>query len=146
MRTKVSVGVISFLLVCGVASAYQGVKPGAANPPPAPPKSAKHNMVTWPGFVPHQGSGRIFVQSTKSPKYDVQVSGQKVTVLIRDARVHLRTNRLPLDMRYFNTPLLSAKLERRNKDVALVIDLKQAAHPNVTVDQKNGYSYLYVDF
>lgn len=86
------------------------------------------------------------MQSTKSPKYDVQVSGQKVTVLIRDARVHLRTNRLPLDMRYFNTPLLSAKLERRNKDVALVIDLKQAAHPNVTVDQKNGYSYLYVDF
>lgn len=138
--------VICGALVGGAALAYQGVRPGAGNPPPAPPKNSKHNFVTWPGFVPGQGGGRVFVQTTKTPRYEVQVSGTKVTVLIRGARVHLRTNRLPLDMRYFNTNVLSAKLERRNKDVALIVDLKQSAHPNVTTDTQGGYSYIYVDF
>ena len=128
------------------ALAYEGVSPGAGNAPPVPPKGSKHNYVTWPGFIPQQGGARVFVQTTRAAQYDVQVTGQKVTVLIRDVRVHLRNNRLPLDMSFFNTPVKTAKLERRGKDVALVIDLKQAGHPNVRPDTIGGYSYIYVDF
>ncbi len=146
MNRRLLMLLVSIVALGSTALAYDGVRPGAGNPPPAPPKSSKHNYVTWPGFIPQPGGARVFVQTTKTPQYDVQVAGQKVTVLIRNSRVHLRTNRLPLDMRYFNTPLLTAKLERRKKDVALVIDLKESAHPNVRVDALGGYSYIYVDF
>lgn len=129
---------------------YEGVVPGAGQPPPRASAARRGDapVVTWPGFqMLPDGRSRFFVQSTAPLRHDVEASAGRVVVLLRSARLHLRTNRLPLETRWFDTPVERARLVRRGRDLALVMELRGAATPSVrTQASPDGYHFLFVEF
>ena len=129
--------------------AYRGVRPGSANTPPRSAAAGRNRntVVTWPGFDP-RGGGRFFVQTTGNITTEVQVLDGRVEVLLRNVRTHLRNTRRSLETRFFNTPVVRARIERRGRhDLAFVFTMRSGATPSVTTGQgEGGYQFLYVDF
>lgn len=76
----------------------------------------------------------------------------RVVVLFRNTTIHLRNSGRWLETRFFNTPVIRARLERRRRDMALVLHLRQASQntvtPRVHVEAApNGdFHYVYIDF
>jgi hypothetical protein len=130
---------------------YAGVVPGARERPAHLRGTPGQTPVvaTWPGFQPRSdGASRFFVQLTAMPSYDVRTERGRVVVSMRDVRIGDRQARRPLDTRYFSTPVTRAYLERRGRnDCALVLELRAAVAPSVTVERgEDGMVYLMVSF
>ncbi|MBN1770085.1 MAG: hypothetical protein JXB32_02395 [Deltaproteobacteria bacterium] len=129
---------------------YPGVIPGTGHAPPASARAAREPraVVTWPGFQLTEGGSRVFVQSTRRIEWTRADTDGRVVVVVRNARIHLSNSYRPLITEHFSaTPVRQAELERRGRDVHLVIEVKVATVAGVsTHDAGDGYYYLYVDF
>ena len=147
---------------------YAGVTPGQSESPPAESRVRRQQrarekaassrrrrpppatLLTWPGFqMREDGSSRFFLQT--SGRVEVASSGSegRFEVLLRNTRVHLRNNARPLETRFFNTPVVRARTERRGSDLAIVFELRSGstARPRVqSVPSDSGYYYVYIDF
>lgn len=87
------------------------------------------------------------MQVTGNVQTQVTQSEGRVEVLLQGTRTHLRNTRRYLETRYFNTPVLRARIERRGEDLALVMHMRAPVSPQVTQRQgANGYQFIFVDF
>lgn len=135
---------------------YAGVRPGEAREPPALRRLARRRrrraVLTWPGFVPLPGGGsRFFVQMTEPRVTELHREEHRIVILFDDATTHVRNSRRWLETRFFDTPILRARLERRRgRRMALVLHLRPGTgvSPRVTTEAAPGgnYHYVYVDF
>lgn len=138
---------------------YAGVEPGEAQPPPAFGRVMRRQqrrrqrslILTWPGFAPlGDGSSRFFIQTTEPMSPQVTVEDNRVVVLFPNTTIHLRNSRRWLETRFFNTPVLRARLERRRRDMALVLVLREGVRvtPRVASEAAQGgnFHYTYIDF
>ncbi|MCB9591469.1 MAG: hypothetical protein H6719_01945 [Sandaracinaceae bacterium] len=137
---------------------YNGVEPGEAQPPPAYGRVVRRQrgrrqglILTWPGFAPlGDGSSRFFIQTTEPMAPELLVEEGRVVVLFRNTTLHLRNSGRWLETRFFNTPILRARLERRRRDMALVLILRPntVATPRIASEAAQGgnFHYTYIDF
>jgi hypothetical protein len=131
---------------------YAGVEPGEAVAPPALRRLARlqqrgATIVTWPGFQPlGDGSTRFFVQTTAAVAPELRLERGRVVILFRNTTIHVRNSGRWLETRFFNTPVARARLERRRRDMALVLYMRAAATPRVSTAANGPFHYTYVDF
>ncbi len=128
---------------------YQGVVPGAVNPPAVKvPPGGENRQATWPGFqMLSDGGSRIFVQLTSETSVDAEMQPDKMVVTLRNTAVAGPTNAFPLETRYFNTPVKRARLKAKDQDTLLVLDLRKEITPVVSKEgARDGYFFVYVDF
>jgi hypothetical protein len=135
--------------------AYDGVEPGEAQPPPAYDRVVRRArgrrgvILTWPGFSPlGDGGSRFFVQTVQPMQPELRVEEGRVVVLFHDTTIHVRNSGRWLETRFFNTPVLRARLERRRRDMALVLHMRAAAVPRISSEAAPGgtFHYVYIDF
>ena len=128
--------------------AYAGVKPGSASVPPVPaPKSETRPVITWPGFqMRPDGTSRVFIQSTTALTSMPVASPAKFSLHLPGAKVSGNTNRLPLETRFFNTPVARVNIEEKRDGVTLVLDLRGDVEPVVSSERgPAGFYFLYID-
>jgi hypothetical protein len=127
---------------------YAGVVPGASSAPAVPvAKTETKPVITWPGFQMRQdGTSRVFIQSTTALTPQPSAAGSRFSVYLPGAKVAGNTNRLPLETRYFNTPVSRVNIEVQREGVTLVLDLRAEITPVVSSDRgPTGYYFLYID-
>lgn len=136
---------------------YDGVEPGEAQPPPAydrvihrtRARARRGVILTWPGFSPlGDGGSRFFVQTVQPTQPEMRVEEGRVVILFHDTTIHLRNSGRWLETRFFNTPVLRARLERRRRDMALVLTMRASAVPRISSEAAPGgnFYYVYIDF
>jgi hypothetical protein len=128
---------------------YMGVVPGAASAPsPAHPASKGPPTITWPGFqMRPDGSSRVFIQSTApiEPKVLPAADG-KFALRLPGARVAAQTNRLPLDTRFFNTPVTKVSVSVAGAGATVQLDMRAPVTPHVSSERSgSGYYFTYID-
>jgi len=129
---------------------YAGVIPGASTQPPAAARLRKDKgavVITWPGFqMRPDGSSRVFIQSTAPLEPQASAEGGKYLVRLPGARVASQVNRLPLDTRYFNTPVTRVSLNVGNAGATVLLDLRVAVTPQVSSERDaTGYYFTYIE-
>ena len=134
---------------------YGGVTPGVAHPPPRAGHltgrrgaRARAQIITWPGFQ-SQGGGasRFFVETTGPVTTEVHASEGRVEIIFHETTVHLSNSRRWLETQFFETPVVRARLERRRRDMVLVMQLRASVTPTVFAStDPNGYHFTYIDF
>lgn len=134
-----------------IASAdYQGVTPGSDNPPPRAdeiPQGAL--MLTWPGFVMRKGgSSCFFVQTSKPVEVATKESAGQFELVMRNTKVFLKNNYLPLETQYFNTPVNRATVQPKGRnDVVMVFEMRDGVTPTIKQEKgKDGFNYVFVEF
>jgi hypothetical protein len=134
-------------------SSYGGVNPESETSENLPPKAEEIPegalMLTWPGFVMHEdGTSAFFVQTSKPVRFGTAQSRGQFELVLHDIKVHLKTNYLPLETQFFDTPVTRATVRRSGKkDVAMVFELRREAAPTVTQKMgKDGFNYVFVKF
>lgn len=138
---------------------YAGVEAGEAQPPPAYRRVVRRQqrrrrgrqILTWPGFSPlGDGGSRFFVQTTVPMQPEVRTEEGRVLVVFRNTAIHLSNSRRWLETRFFNTPVLRARLERRRRDMVLVLRMRgdTMVQPRVSSEAAPGgnFHYVYIDF
>ena len=154
-KTIIAVLVAALASVSTFASAedsYGGVNPavdGAENLPPKAeeiPEGAQ--MLTWPGFMMKEDASVFFVQTSKQVRFATRQSTDRFELMLYDIQVHLKTNYLPLETQYFDTPVTRATVQRiSKKNVTMVFELRRDAAPTVTQKKgKDGFNYVFVSF
>jgi hypothetical protein len=127
---------------------YAGVVPGTGSRPPVPaaPNDARPT-ITWPGFqMRPDGSSRVFVQSTQPLTSQASASAGKFSVVLPGAKVAGGTNRLPLETRYFNTPVTRVNISVGRDNVTLTLDLRAEVSPLISSERgPAGYYFVYID-
>jgi hypothetical protein len=130
------------------AGVYMGVVPGAATPPPAAVRVSKAgNTITWPGFqMRPDGSSRVFIQSTARIEPQPTAAAGKFVVHLPGARVAANTNRLPLDTRFFNTPVTKVSLSVDRAGATLALELRSDVTPQISSERDgSGYYFTFID-
>ncbi|MEY4582887.1 MAG: hypothetical protein RL701_7590 [Pseudomonadota bacterium] len=130
------------------AGVYMGVVPGATTQPPAAVRVPKAgNTITWPGFqMRPDGSSRVFIQSTAPIEAQPTAAAGKFVVHLPGARVAADTNRLPLDTRFFNTPVTKVSLSVDRTGATLALELRSEVTPQISSERDNtGYYFTYID-
>ncbi len=146
--TKKKVGGPAALAEDHRAGTYAGVSPGGSQPPPVPVEAGKTPpTVTWPGFqMRPNGTSRVFIESTSSVRVETSTSPGKFTVKLTGAHVAGHTNRLPLETRFFNTPVTRVQIVDQRDGVSIVLELRAAVHPEVSSERgPSGYYFTYID-
>ncbi|UJR80995.1 hypothetical protein [Sandaracinus amylolyticus] len=137
------------------SSGYEGVVPGGAQPPPAAERlgrraagrRARAAILTWPGFqMQADGSSRFFVQTTAAVPTRVHTTPERVEIVFPNTGIHLANSARWLETQHFQTPVRRARLERRGRDMVLVMHMRAAVTPQVSSGAGDGYHYTYVDF
>ncbi len=131
--------------------AYGGVNPESETAENLPPKAEEIPedavMLTWPGFLMQEDGSTFFVQTSKEVRFGTQKSEGRLELMIYNIRVHLKTNYLPLETQYFDTPVTRATVQRAGKGVRVVFEMREDALPTVTQKKgKDGFNYVYVKF
>lgn len=124
---------------------YPGVDPekGGVAPLLEKARKSKINVVTWPGFqmLPGGGGSRVFVQILKGSainaveqpvrvdKPPFKVAPNTLVYKFSESIVLLKNNYNPLVSKYFNSPVVKARMKKHKKRVYLIIELKVPAAP-----------------
>src|SRR5690606_37793750 len=130
---------------------------GESEPPPAYRRVVRRRerarrpttILTSPGFTPlGDGGSRFFVQTTDPIVPEVRVEEGRVVILFRHTTVHVRNSTRWLETRFFDTPVVRARLERRRRDMAFVLHMRAPAVPRVSTEASpdGAFHYVYVDF
>lgn len=136
-------------------SEYGGVTPGVSHPPPRAGRlasrrgaRARAEIITWPGFQSQSGGGsRFFVETTGPVTTEVHTSEGRVEIIFHETTVHLSNSRRWLETQFFETPVVRARLERRRRDMVLVMQMRAGATPTISQStDANGYHFTYIDF
>jgi hypothetical protein len=131
---------------------YAGVVPGSANQAPAAAHTERAAKgaptITWPGFqMRPDGSSRVFIQSTAplEPKVLTAENG-KLELQLPNARVAEKTNRLPLDTRFFNTPITKVSVNAARSGAVVQLDLRSPVTPQISSEPgAAGYFFTYIE-
>lgn len=93
------------------------------------------------------GSSRVFIQSTAPVEPRVlNASAGKFELQLPRARIAAKTNRLPLDTRFFNTPVTKVSVSTASGGAVVQIDLRAAVTPAVTSEVgPTGYFFTYIE-
>ncbi|SVE42623.1 uncharacterized protein METZ01_LOCUS495477 [marine metagenome] len=87
--------------------------------------------LTWLGFQQFQDASRVFVKTTEPVNYQVDDSKPGViSVLLENTAVSKRINTLPLDTRYFESPVRMVTveiIEGASPSTRIVISLREDA-------------------
>ena len=151
----IAVLVVALASVSTFASAedsYGGVNPATEGAENLPPKAEEipegAQMLTWPGFMMKEDASVFFVQTSKQVRFATRQSTGRFELMLYDIQVHLKTNYLPLETQYFDTPVTRATVQRTDKkNVTMVFELRRAATPTVTQKKgKDGFNYVFVSF
>lgn len=127
---------------------YAGVVPGESGAPAVPvAKTETKPMITWPGFQMRQdGTSRVFIQSTTALTPQPSAAPQRFSVFLPGAKIAGNTNKLPLETRFFNTPVSRVNIEQQRDGVTLVLDMRADVAPVVSSERgPTGYYFLYID-
>lgn len=128
---------------------YTGVLPGGDQPPAIPIKPGEGKCaITWPGFqMRPDGSSRVFIQSTRPLTVTSEVKGNRIVVDLAKADIVGDNTRLPLETRFFNTPVTRATILRTAKLTQLVLDMRANVQPKISSERaSSGFHFLYLDF
>ena len=131
---------------------YEGVNPAAEGAENLPPKAEEipqgAQMLTWPGLMMTDDASVFFVQTSKPVRFATKQSAGRFELMLYDIQVHLKTNYLPLETQFFDTPVTRATVQRTDKrNVAMVFELRRKATPTVTQKKgKDGFNYVFVTF
>ncbi len=143
---------------------YPGVDPekGGVAPLLEKARNSKINVVTWPGFQMIQAGGgsRVFVQILKGSAIDAvdqpvrvedppfKVAPNTLVYRFPESIVLLKNNYNPLISKYFNTPVLKAKMKKFKKRVYLVIELRTAVSPlrEKFLPYQNDLYFFFIEF
>jgi len=126
---------------------YLGVQPGANDLAPGKTEVRSRGaiqVVTWVGFQMVTQGGRVFIQSTEPPRYDVVPSDPKSVVIeFANSRLHSKNESRALDTTWFPTAVesVTAKQHRGNK-TRVTVKLRQI----VGYDLRQQGNYLFLDF
>lgn len=130
--------------------AYAGVVPGKGGAASRTSASDVDGAVllTWPGFqLGADGSSRVFVQTSAPVEFDSEAQPRRFVLRLKGIKVPLSNNRRPLETKFFATPVTRVRLARRGRDTLVILELREAATPQVYARQEgDGQSYVYVDF
>jgi hypothetical protein len=112
-----------------------------------PRDAATQCYVTWTGFQLLPNGSRVFLQLNRVPSRDLQSAKGEIRVELPACRVHRTANLLPLDLKYFDTPVGSVRVSwKRRMGATLRLGLKSPAQPKLEVVQLQGWTYLFLTF
>lgn len=87
------------------------------------------------------------MQTTGPVSTEMRVSAERIEVVFPRTAVHVANSRRWLETRHFDTPVLRARLERRGRDMVLVMILRAARTPRISAGPgEGGFHYTYIDF
>ena len=126
---------------------YLGVQPGMNERAPGKTKLRSRGairLVSWVGFQMTTPGGRVFIQTTEPPAYDIVPSeADEVVLELTNSRLHSRNESRPLDTSAFPTVVQSVKAkQRKGNKTRVIIKLRQI----VGYDLKQEGNYLFLDF
>ncbi len=135
-------------------SEYGGVTPGRPNPPPALGRLAARRgraapaaILTWPGFqMRPDGGSRFFVQTNAAVATRLASTEGRVEVVFPNTATHVGNSRRYLETAFFETPVVRAHLERRGRDMVLVLAMRASVVPQITSSVEGGFAYTFIDF
>lgn len=128
---------------------YGGVTPGLPTLPRIvlPRDASQRCYVTWTGFQVLPSGSRVFLQLNRTPDKAVHTTAGEIRVELGGCRVYRWNNLRPLDLRFFDTPVSSARVRwSRRQGATLHVQLKRAVQPQVEVAQLQGWTYLFLTF
>lgn len=129
---------------------YAGVPGPEGRSPFQPPRSAPPRLV-WTGFKMAGDRSELFLQTTRPITFDV-VDGTagrapKLSVFLRNCRIHLKNNARRIDTRFFASPVEEVSARQRRKDVELMVTLEGAAAPTTRTEPgPDGTHFLVLSF
>ena len=92
------------------------------------------------------GSSRVFVQSSAQLEPELKSAEGKILVHLPGARIAAQTNRLPLETRFFNTPVAKVSLSVDRTGATLVLDMRAPVTPQITSERgSTGYYFTFID-
>ena len=93
------------------------------------------------------GSSRVFIQSTAALEPTVvNGGGAKFELQLPRARVAAKTNRLPLDTRFFNTPVTKISVSVASGGAVVQLELRADVKPTVSNEVgPAGYFFTYIE-
>jgi hypothetical protein len=148
----VRTGAAAFFAQLAIGALFALAPAGALGQEPAKnaPRRARANSpaAIVPGFETlADGSSRLFVELSQPVAYNAKVGRGTITYVLKGAHVDRRNNYNPLVTVHFNTPVTSARLSPRGKDLWFVIALRANVSPSVTMDpSKDGGAILRIEF
>ena len=109
---------------------YLGVQPGMVDRAPGKTKLRSKGaiqLVSWVGFQMTTPGGRVFIQSTESPQYDIVPSAaDEVVIELINSRLHSRNESRPLDTRVPNGGRVGHGKQRRGNKTRVTIKLRRS--------------------
>ncbi len=126
---------------------YLGVAPGARDNAPGKQKVRSRGAiryVTWVGFQMTGAGGRVFIQSSEPPVYNlVPGANDEVVIVVVDSRLHSYNDGRALETGWFPTAVLSVDADQmRNNITRVTIKLREI----VGYDLRQEGNYLILDF
>jgi hypothetical protein len=128
---------------------YVGVAPGGDQLPALPAKPGEGKAaITWPGFqMRPDGTSRFFIQSTRPLVVSSEFRANRAVIDLGKPDLVGENTALPLETRFFNTPVTRATVVRNAKGTQLVLDMRANVQPRITSERaKSGFHFLYLDF
>lgn len=130
--------VLSSLILASVATPAVAQEKGAPPATPAQIVAARATTPTttkkkveprataeFPGFdMIKEGGSRIYVDLSKRVQVDEQLATGTITYVFKDARVDSYNDTNPLELFYFDTPAVRARMHVVKKDVVLTVVLR----------------------
>lgn len=127
---------------------YDGVRPGGENLPPGSIRAGEGRYITFPGFqMLEDGRSRVFIQTAIRMEPVMRRVEGGYELFLKDARIPLRTNRLPLETVHFETPLERVTVKQNKKGVTIRLKLRERVGdlaPRV-VQAKDGYFFILIE-
>jgi hypothetical protein len=130
------------------AGTYTGVAPGGTLAKDVSASITKTPAtITWPGFqMRADGTSRVFIQSTTPLSTQPSAAPGKFMVNLPGAHVLGGTNRLPLETRYFNTPVTRVMLNTNREGAQLILEMRADVSPQLSTERgTSGYYFTYIE-
>jgi hypothetical protein len=127
---------------------YTGVVPGRGRPAVRAKRRAGAATVTWIGFQ-HEGTSRVFFQSTAPITVDQKIVGDELVVTMTGVRLGATNHVRPLDTSYFEAPIVRVAAARKGRAVEVRVKFRQGAARTAEAKSElgqDGYHYVYLDF
>jgi hypothetical protein len=88
----------------------------------------------------------VFIQSTASVPVQTSMPPGKFVLKLSGAKIVAETNRLPLETRFFNTPVTRVSIASVKDGITVTLDLRAAVTPQVSSERgPSGYYFTYID-
>jgi hypothetical protein len=103
------------------------------------------NKLTWLGFQPKDDKTRVFIQTARSPDYNVSESdgGRRMVVTLENTELSDRNFQRSIDTSFFDRNITSIDARPGSGNtVDVTIELESSESPSVETSE----DYLYIDF